>query len=204
MSPLLLQCGLSAAFESSGEAAAIADHAGIVQICNQAMEYLTGYSRSEITGKPLNIIEGAEDSDWIDEMRQSLRSGKSWSSEFLSRKKDGTSYAMEVQLTPFLFPFSNSGQPFGIIANYRPVIAVGRWQAHLSQPPNLEAMGRQALRMGHEVSNVISVVNVCSEWLLSRMEHDHPFYDRTNKIRQAGQRGAEMLHQLLTVGPVER
>jgi two-component system cell cycle sensor histidine kinase/response regulator CckA len=64
-----------------------------------------------------------------------------------------------------------------------------------------EATGRMAAGIAHDFCNVVSVVNGCSEWLLSRIGPDqhHSFRDRVCQIRQAGQRGAELIHQLLTL-----
>jgi signal transduction histidine kinase len=60
-----------------------------------------------------------------------------------------------------------------------------------------------AAGIGHDFGDVLTVVNGCSEWLLSRMERNHPFYERIGQIRQAGQRGAELTNQLLRLNQVK-
>jgi two-component system, cell cycle sensor histidine kinase and response regulator CckA len=246
----LLERGLAAAFESSAEAVVMTDEHGVVRFCNPAVEELTGYSRSEILGKRLNILGACSDSgepgpdddretilctqvpaqksasgtglssDWRRKMWQTLRGRESWAGEFVCRKKDGTSYSVAVKLTPIpgvkaRTGGGRSGEALegpanlrlggrandigGIVASYRDVTVERRLQAQLSRSQGLEATGRMAVGIGHDFSNVLSVVNGCSEWLLSRMERDHLFYDRVCQIRQAGQRGAELTHQLLTL-----
>jgi signal transduction histidine kinase len=141
-------------------------------------------------------------------MWQTLRGQRPWAGEFACRKKDGTSYSVSVKLTPLSQTaagreedIAEGGAPalHGLVASYRDVTVERRLQAQLSRSQGLEATGRLAAGISHDFSNVVSVVNGCSEWLVSRMDRDHPFHDRIGQIREAGQRGAELIHQLLTL-----
>jgi two-component system cell cycle sensor histidine kinase/response regulator CckA len=158
------------------------------------------------TGRSPSGHSGAQ--EWRRQMWQTLRGQRPWTGEFACRKKDGTSYSVAVKLTPI--PQTTAGHEeeiaegvvpalHGLVASYRDVTVERRLQAQLSRSQSLEATGRMAAGISHDFSNVVSVVNGCSEWLLSRMDRDHPFHGRIGQIRQAGQRGAELIHQLLTL-----
>jgi signal transduction histidine kinase len=155
----------------------------------------TSFSRERISyGAP----------EWRRQMWQTLRNQRPWAGEFVSRKKDGTSYSVSVKLTPIPAAEEKSSGDgsaglHGLVASYRDVTVERRLQAQLNQSRSWEATGRMAAGIGHDFSNVVSVVNSCSEWLLSRVEQHHPFRDRICQIRQAGQRAAELIHQLMTL-----
>ena len=157
-------------------------------------------------GQSPNGPSGAQ--EWRRQMWQTLRGQRPWVGEFACRKKDGASYSVSVKLTPIPQIAAGHDQDIadggaaalhGLVASYRDVTVERRLQAQLGRSQGLEATGRLAAGISHDFSNVVSVVNGCSEWLVSRMDRDHPFHDRIVQIRQAGQRGAELIHQLLTL-----
>lgn len=222
-STLLWERGLAAAFECSADALLVADGRGIVRFCNAAIETMTGCSKQDILGKRLHILGGKPESsvnisdteipwctpaplhlppgdDWFRQLWQTLLNRRTWSSEFVSRRKDGTTYSVAVRITTIT---DSDGAIGGMVACYRDITVERRLQAELSRSRGLEAAGRMAVGIAHDFSNVLSVVNGCSDWLMTRMNAEHPLYDRTHQIRQAGQRGAELTHQLLALSRVK-
>ena len=92
---------LATAVEGVSEVILIADEAGAIQYANPAFEKITGYSRAEAVGLDAWALEhGAGNGGSIAEIRAVLNSGKSWSGQLASRKKDGSGYDELVTISP--------------------------------------------------------------------------------------------------------
>lgn len=92
---------LATAVEGVSEVILITDTAGSVQYANQAFEDITGYSRKEALGMDAWALErGAGNGGNFGEVKAVLNSGKSWSGQLASRKKDGSRYDELVTISP--------------------------------------------------------------------------------------------------------
>lgn len=92
---------LATAVEGVSEVILITDNAGLVQYANQAFEDITGYSRKEALGMDAWALEhGAGNGGNLGEVKAVLNSGKSWSGQLASRKKDGSHYDELVTISP--------------------------------------------------------------------------------------------------------
>ncbi len=92
---------LATAVEGVSEVILIADDSGSVQYVNPAFEKVTGFPRKEALGMDAwALASGAGNNRGIGEIQAVLRSGKSWSGQLTSRKKDGTRYDELVTISP--------------------------------------------------------------------------------------------------------
>lgn len=92
---------LATAVEGVSEVILITDDSGSIQYVNPAFEKITGYPRGEALGMDAWTLEhGAGNGGSIGEIRGLLNSGKSWSGQLASRKKDGTCYDELVTISP--------------------------------------------------------------------------------------------------------
>lgn len=94
---------LATAVEGVSEVILITDNAGSVQYANRAFEEITGYSHTEALGMDAWALEqGAGNGGNLGEVKAVLRSGKSWSGQLASRKKDGSRYDELVTISPIM------------------------------------------------------------------------------------------------------
>jgi len=72
-----------------------------IDYVNEAFEQMTGYSREEIRGKTLGVLQGpGTDRDVMDSLRAALASGEPWTGETVVHRKDGTSYTVRWSAAP--------------------------------------------------------------------------------------------------------
>ncbi|KEA63989.1 diguanylate cyclase [Marinobacterium lacunae] len=80
-------------FLSSHEGVVITDLDGFVQAVNPAFTSITGYAEEEIKGCRLNILQsGRQDTEFYDEMWQSITRKGYWRGEIWNRRKSGEIY----------------------------------------------------------------------------------------------------------------
>src|SRR5262249_22018799 len=68
------------------------------------------------------------------------------------------------------------------------------------QAQKLECAGRLAGGIAHDFNNLLVVINGYSDLILEQLYEDHPLRESIDAIRRAGQRAAELTHQLLAFG----
>jgi two-component system, cell cycle sensor histidine kinase and response regulator CckA len=72
-----------------------------------------------------------------------------------------------------------------------------RLQDQLWQAQKMEAVGRLAGGIAHDFNNLLSIINGYSELVLGELSADTPLRQDVVKIRQAVERGASLIRQLL-------
>jgi len=92
----------SSAFESFALPIIITSREGRIRWANSAFQNLTGYKNSEIMDRsPGELVSsGLQDAAFYEEMWNTILEGKVWSGELINRKKDGSTYAEEMTITP--------------------------------------------------------------------------------------------------------
>jgi len=92
---------LSQAVEQSPVITLITDREGKIEYINKAFEDITGYSFDEIKGKNPRILKsGKTDKNVYKKLWETILEGKTWSGEWLNRKKNGSLYWEDVTISP--------------------------------------------------------------------------------------------------------
>ncbi len=92
---------LATAVEGVSEVILITDDRGSIQYANKAFEDITGYSRREAVGMDAWALESRHNGD-VGEIRAVLKSGRSWSGQLVSHKKDGARFDELVTISPIM------------------------------------------------------------------------------------------------------
>lgn len=95
---------LTKALESSANAIIITDINANIEWANPAFEKLTGYKLNEILGKkPKEFIKSGKQSEsFYQDLWKTILSKRSWSGEIINKRKDGSLYYEELDITPVL------------------------------------------------------------------------------------------------------
>lgn len=93
---------LSIVASSTDNYVVITDAAGNTEWVNPAFEAKTGYSLREIIGrKPGHVLQGpGTDRTTVERLRKAINGGRSAREELVNYAKDGTSYWVQLQITP--------------------------------------------------------------------------------------------------------
>jgi PAS domain S-box-containing protein len=106
------RAGLTAAVEQAADGILITDTQGIIRYVNPAFTAMTGYARDEAVGQRTSILRSGRHSDaFYRDIWLAITSGRVWHGELVNRRKDGTLYTEEMQITPVQ-------DPDGKIASY--------------------------------------------------------------------------------------
>ena len=106
------RAGLVAAVEQAADSIVITDTEGRIQYVNPAFTAMTGYTSAEAVGQyPGTLQSGQHLPAFYREMWGTISSGRVWHGELINRRKNGTLYHEEMQITPV-------EGPNGEITNY--------------------------------------------------------------------------------------
>ena len=111
--------GLVTAVEQSADSVVITDTDGRIQYVNPAFTKMTGYSSTEALGENPRVLKsGCQSGEFYTELWKTVRSGQVWHGDLVNRRKDGTHYKEEMQISPVR---NSDGKITGYIAIKRDV-----------------------------------------------------------------------------------
>lgn len=187
---------LAAAVEQAADAVVITDISGTIQYVNPAFEQIFGFTRAEVIGRnPAMLKSGRHDSEFYRRLWEAILSGRVWQGRFTDRRKDETVVELNTTISPVR-------DPAGRIANF---VAVSHdttreieLQDQLRQSQKMEAIGRLAGGIARDFNNVLTSILGNVDLILRRMSQTAELRDNVEQIRDAAQRAAAMVAQLLT------
>ncbi len=101
-----------AAVEQAADGIVITDADGTIQYVNPAFTCLTGYSQEEVLGQNPRVLKSGKHADsFYQDLWSTIRSGRVWHGEVTNRRKDGSQYVEEMQITPIR-------NPGGVVVSY--------------------------------------------------------------------------------------
>ena len=116
----LERSSLISAVEQAADAVVITDADGIIQYVNPAFTALTGYSQDEAVGQYPRILKSGRQTDsFYRELWSTIKAGRVWHGEVINRRKDGSFYTEEMQISPV----HDGGEIVSFIAIKRDVTA---------------------------------------------------------------------------------
>jgi PAS domain S-box-containing protein len=182
------------AVEQSSEAVVITNAAGNIEYVNPAFTRLTGYSREETLGQnPRLLKSGEHDPELYRELWKTILAGEAWRGQFVNRRKDGSFYAEEMNVVPVRNP---RGEVTHFIATQQDATARRQLEQQLKWAQTVEAVGRLARRVVHELNNLLAVISGYGQLLQGRVKPQD--LGAVEQILQAAERAASLTHQLLS------
>ena len=186
---------LAAAVEQAAEVVMITDTQTTIQYVNPAFEKVTGYTSEEAIGQnPRFLKSGKHDAAFYQRMWAVLTRGEAWSGQFINKRKDATLYEEEATISPVRDP---AGRIINYVAVLRDVTREAQLEEQLRQSQKLEAIGRLAGGVAHDFNNILAVILMQTELLLTQGDVAESVRDGIQQIRAAAQRAANLTRQLL-------
>lgn len=186
-------------FESVPDAIVAINGDGQILRLNRQAEVMFGYSREELLTRSIEVLIPERLRDHHVAHRQRFFTGPKLREmgsglELHARRRDGSEFPVDVTLGPAII----EGQE-AVLITVRDITKRKRLEEQLRQVQKMEAVGCLAGGVAHEVNNMMTIVTGYCEILLRRLAPGDQGREIAAQIKQAGDRTAEIAHQLLAV-----
>lgn len=154
---------LMAAINSMGESVMITDKNGIIQYVNPYYEELTGFSLDELKGRHIRSLKsGVHDQRYYEKIWQEITNGRTWTGNFVNRKKDGTLFYERASISPVK---DAEGNIVSYVAVKLDVTHERDLERRVMSSQKMAALGQFAHRIAHDITNSLSTILGSSEIL---------------------------------------
>jgi PAS domain S-box-containing protein len=185
---------LHAVVEGTSDAIFVKDLAGRYLMMNSAGARLLGKTIDEVIGQyDRELFTQDTTGAILENDRQVLAEGRS-----STREETITAAGVTRTYLTTKAPLRDAnGSVIGLIGVSRDISEFKRLEEQLRQAQKMEAVGRLAGGVAHDFNNLLTVINGCSEMILSDLTASHPNRGLVTEIRKAGERAANLTRQLL-------
>lgn len=186
---------LLSAMEQSSEAMIITDTRPGINYVNSAFERLTGYSAAEVMGKDPKILKSDEHpQEFYAKMWRTLAKGEVWRGRIVNKRKDGELFEEVATISPVR---NEEGAVANFIAVKRDITREAELEKQLFQAQKMEAIGTLAGGIAHDFNNILAAVLGYAEIIDAQLVPESPLKPDIEQIIIAGNRGAELVKQIL-------
>ena len=146
--------------DAVGQAVIATDLDGRVLYWNRAAEQLFGWTEAEMIGQPARVLVPPDMVDYAELILERIRSGESWSGEFLVRHKDGTLFIAYVSDTLLR---DRSGRVVGAVGLFTDLTQAKRVEERLRRSEALLAESQRIAKIGSWEWDPATGALTCSE-----------------------------------------
>ncbi len=158
---------LAAAVESAVDAVVITDPRGTIRYVNPAFEKITGYSREEIDGQPLSVLNSGTAEPLPLGMQEAMKGEGGWTGRLTGKRKDGTLYEEECTYAPIR---SASGEIVNYVFIKRDITEKLRLESIAQAVDTMNNIGYIFSGVRHEIGNPVNAVIMNLSLLKSKLE----------------------------------
>ena len=164
---------------------------------NPAAEKMFGYVRMDILGRNVELLlPPSTRAATLDALSQYFSTGRGplagKAHELIAVRADGTEFPVELTVARVGAEHSRAMTGF-----LRDVSERRQLEAQLRQSQKLEAIGRLASGVAHDVNNVLMSIMGSADLILMEAKEGDPVHAETAEIKLSVQRGASLTRQLL-------
>jgi two-component system cell cycle sensor histidine kinase/response regulator CckA len=181
-------------FDNASDLVCMAAPDGSLLYVNHAWQQGTGYDEEEIGRIQLLDLVHPDSRAYYNQVLERVLNGERLDHvELVFIPKAGIPITVEGNLSCTF----KDGQPAVVRGIYRDVTERKRVEAHLRRAERLQAAGKLAGGVAHEVNNMMTGVIGFSEFLLRTLEEGDPRRADVEEVIKAGTRAADVTRQLL-------
>ena len=186
---------LTTAVEQAAECIIIVGPDGGIRYVNPSFATITGYTREEIIGKPIESIRGHRDEVFYESVKRTITSEAVWQGRLSRMRKNGEEFLVEATISPVRDAENN-------ILEYvfveRDVTRENELESRLRQAQKLEAIGTLAAGIAHDFNNILSAILGYTELAMMGIPSEERPYNMLEQVRKAADRASQLVSQILT------
>lgn len=198
---------LNLALEYAQDTIIITDKEGVTTWVNKGFEELTGYSFDEAVGvKPGDLLQGEEtDQNEKKRISESLLHSQSIQTELLNYHKDGTSYWIDMIITPI---FNENGETINFIAVERDVTKRRELEQNLALSVDQAESSNKAkstflATMSHELRTPLNGIMGMAQ-IMENSTGDETQKEQLNILIESGHHLLSLLNDILDFSKIEQ
>ena len=189
------QARLVTAVEHAAESIIVTNPEGIIEYVNPAFEKITGYSRNEVIGRNIELMDSGQHSKTLlSSIIDTLQRGEIWQGRVVNKHKDNSLYETEATVSPIK---NNIGEITNYVSLQRDVSHEVRLESQLRQAQKMEAIGTLAGGIAHDFNNLLMGIQGNISLSLLDIDAGSPLLKNLKKIEQYIQNGVDLTKQLL-------
>jgi PAS domain S-box-containing protein len=183
-------------FEAAPVGIGLVDLEGHTVQTNRVVQEMLGYSEEELAAVTFDSFthpdDVAQNRELFDEMAGGERDFFQMEKRFIH--KGGS--IVWANLTVSLIRDSE-GRPAYALGMIENITRRKTLEDQLRQAMKMEAIGRLAGGVAHDFNNLLAVIINCASFMAESLPPDHEFAEDLKDIREAGERGGNLVRQLL-------
>lgn len=186
---------LLSAVEQMDEVVMITDADATIVYVNPAFERVTGHTREEARGRnPSMLSSGQAETEFYQELWNTITSGRVWTGRFTNRRADGGTYEEEASISPVR---DVDGRIAHYVAVKRDITRELALEEQLMQSQKMEAVGRLAGGVAHDFNNLLTSISGYADLLAAAISPDDPIHLDVLEIQSAAGRAGDLTRRLL-------
>jgi two-component system cell cycle sensor histidine kinase/response regulator CckA len=180
--------------EAIADSVIFTDLEGRIQYWNRGAEALFGYTAAEMMGQtPAKLYPNSGDDLLADDLK-AIMEGHEYVATWQGRRKDGSDVWVDIKTT---LARGADGKPIGIIGVGKDATARKQAEEHLRRTDRLDAVGRLAGGIAHDLNNMLMSILGSAAFVARRLPADSPEVSELQRLSLAANRSAKLTQQLL-------
>ncbi|MDX1547704.1 MAG: response regulator [Rhodothermales bacterium] len=184
----------AAFLDKARDAISAYDLDGHVIYWNKSAERLTGYPAEAVQGQRINERLYEPDAAKLREAERAVKDDGEWGGELRQRTRGGEEVVVESRWT---LVRDGAGNPRSVLVINTDVTERKQLETQFLRAQRMESIGRLVSGIAHDLGNLLVPIMLGVKVLQQRFSDDERTLRTLNMIHQSGQRGSDMVKQVL-------
>lgn len=187
---------LGTAIGQISESVIVTDSRGIIEYVNSAFEKTSYYNYEEVIGKPVSILRSDKhDESFYLSIWNTILKGQNWAGDIISKRKNGTFYEENVEVTPVK---NKKGGISKFVAIKRDITEDRKMEKKLRETQKIQAIGTLAGGIAHDFNNILMGMQLFTDMALNKSEENSVIRKSLQNIKESQNRAKDLVRQILT------